>query len=361
MVNLVMVQLTRQENIQYSLLLGPSDELKDDYLSTEFEDEQWIAFHCHRSRAAYGQNHEKLVAQRKLLITCIICLVFMIGELIGGYFAHSLAVMTDAAHLLTDFGSILLSLFSLWISKKPASKSLTYGWHRSEILGGLFSVLSIWVVTVVLLFIAIQRIISNDYEIHSKIMLIISGCAVVVNILMAFILHQSPVSHGHSHDHSNTSVRAAFIHVLGDLLQSLGVLLAAMIIYFWPEWKIADPICTFLFSILVLATTSTILKDIFRVLMEGTPPCIEYDSVKDTLLSVRGVKATHSLHIWALTMSQHHMSVHALIDEQTDPHTALMDMTKLLQTEFSFHNITIQIETYSEEIADCHECQDTVD
>ncbi|KAB5562186.1 hypothetical protein PHYPO_G00015080 [Pangasianodon hypophthalmus] len=77
--------------------------------------------------------------------------------------------MTDAAHLLTDFGSILLSLFSLWISKKPHSKSLTYGWHWSEILGGLFSVLSIWVVTVVLVFIAIQRIISNDYEIHSNV------------------------------------------------------------------------------------------------------------------------------------------------------------------------------------------------
>ncbi|KAK3538347.1 hypothetical protein QTP70_035218 [Hemibagrus guttatus] len=265
MVDLVKAQFTRQENTQYSLLLGPSDELKDDHLSTEFEDEHWMPFHCHSSRAACSQNHEKLVAQRKLLITCMICLVFMIGELI-------------------------------------------------EILGGLFSVLSIWVVTAVLLFIAIQRIISNDYEINSNVMLTTSGCAVVVNILMAFILHQSPGSHGHSHDHSNTSVRAAFIHVLGDLLQSLGVLLAATIIYFWPVWKIADPICTFLFSILVLATTSTILKDIFRVLMEGTPPGIDYDSVKDSLLSVRGVKATHSLHIWALTMSQHQMSVHALIE-----------------------------------------------
>ncbi|XP_060735517.1 proton-coupled zinc antiporter SLC30A2-like isoform X1 [Tachysurus vachellii] len=361
MVDLVKAQFTRQENTQYSLLLGSSDELKDDYLITELEEEQWMSFHCHSSRAACSQNHEKLVAQRKLQITCMICLVFLIAELIGGYVAHSLAVMTDAAHLLTDLGSILLSLFSLWISKKPASKSMTYGWHRSEILGGLFSVLSIWVVTAVLLFIAIQRIISNDYEINSNVMLITSGCAVVVNILMVFILHQSPGSHDHSHDHSNTSVRAAFIHVLGDLLQSLGVLLAATIIYFWPEWKVADPICTFLFSILILATTSTILKEIFRVLMEGTPPGIDYDSVKDSLLSVRGVKTIHSLHIWALTMSQQQMSVHVLIDEQTDPHTTLKDMTKLLQTEFSFHNITIQIEAYSEEMAYCSECQDRTD
>ncbi|MCJ8736761.1 hypothetical protein PDJAM_G00016200 [Pangasius djambal] len=95
--------------------------------------------------------------------------------------------------------------------------------------------------------------------------------------------------------------------------------------------------------------------------MEGIPPGIDYDSVKDTLLSVRGVKDTHSLHIWALTMSQHQMSVHALIDEQTDPHTALKDMTNLLQTEFSFHNITIQIEAYSDEMAYCNECQDAMD
>ncbi|KAF7704525.1 hypothetical protein HF521_021597 [Silurus meridionalis] len=312
MVNVVKAQLARQENTQYSLLLGTSDELMDDYLSTEFEDEHLIPLHCQSSRATCSQNHGKLVAQKKLLFTCIICLVFLIGELLGGYVAHSLAIMTDAAHLLTDFGSILLSLFSLWMSKKPASKSLTYGWHRSEILGGLFSVLSIWVVTAVLLFIAIQRIINNDYEIHSSAMLITSVCAVLVNILMALILHQSPVSHGHSHDHNNTSVRAAFIHVLGDLLQSLGVLLAAMIIYFRPEWKIADPICTFLFSILVVATTTTILKDI-----------LEY--------------------------------------EQTNTHTALLDMIKLLQTEFSFHNITIQIEEYTDEMASCNECHDSMD
>ncbi|XP_037398011.1 dnaJ (Hsp40) homolog, subfamily C, member 5 gamma b isoform X2 [Pygocentrus nattereri] len=279
----------------------------------------------------------------------------------GGYVAHSLAVMTDAAHLLTDFGSILISLFTLWISSKPASKSLTYGWHRSEVLGGLLSVLSIWAVTTVLVFMAIQRIIQNDYEIHSGVMLITSGCAVVVNILMALILHQSPSSHRHCHNHGNTSVRAVFIHVLGDLLQSLGVLLAATIIYFQPEWKIADPVCTFLFSICVLATTSTILKDIFKVLMEGTPHGIDYDAVKEALLSVRGVKATHSLHIWALTMNQPQISVHVVIDEQTNPQFVLMDMTKLLQSEFGLHNVTVQIETYSDDAAYCDKCQKPMD
>ncbi|XP_072545397.1 proton-coupled zinc antiporter SLC30A2-like [Salminus brasiliensis] len=358
MVNSEKVRLTRQDNYPYSPVRSLSDDLRDDYLSTEFEEEHGsrvAAFHCHNSRAAWAQNQEKLGARKKLLITSIVCLVFMIGEVIGGYAAHSLAVMTDAAHLLTDFGSILISLFSLWISSKPVSKTMTYGWHRSEILGGLLSVLSIWAVTAVLVFIAIQRILKNDYEIHSGVMLITSGCAVLANILMALILHQSPAPHSHCHNHSNTSVRAAFIHVVGDLLQSLGVLLAATVVYCWPEWKIADPICTFLFSIFILATTSTILKDIFRVLMEGTPHGIDFDSVKEALLSVRGVKATHSLHLWALTMSQPQISFHTVIDEQTNPQTVLMDMTKLLQSEFNFHNITIQIETHSDDAANCGE------
>ncbi|KAI4884585.1 hypothetical protein NFI96_034554 [Prochilodus magdalenae] len=358
MVNLEKVPLTSQE---YYPVPGLSDDLKDDYLDTQFEEEhdtRGAAFHCHSSRTALAQHHDKLHARRKLLITSAVCLVFMIGEVIGGYAAHSLAVMTDAAHLLTDFGSMLISLFSLWISSKPASKTLTFGWHRSEVLGGLLSVLSIWAVTIVLVLMAIQRIIQNDYEIHGDVMLITSGCAVAVNILMALILHQSPVSHGHCHSHSNTSVRAAFIHVVGDLFQSLGVLIAATIIYFLPEWKIADPVCTFLFSIFVLATTSTILKDIFKVLMEGTPQGIDYDAVKDALLSVRGVKATHSLHIWALTMCQPQLSVHAVIDEQTNPQFVLMDVTRLLQSEFGLHNITVQTETYSEDAVYCDECQD---
>uniref|UniRef100_A0A8C0Q780 Proton-coupled zinc antiporter SLC30A2 n=1 Tax=Canis lupus familiaris TaxID=9615 RepID=A0A8C0Q780_CANLF len=210
-------------------------------------------------------------ARRQLYVASAICLVFMIGEIVGGYLAHSLAIMTDAAHLLTDFASMLVSLFSLWMSSRPATKTMNFGWQRAEILGALLSVLSIWVVTGVLVFLAVERLISGDYEIEGGTMLITSGCAVAVNIIMGLTLHQS--SHGHSHDSSqqqeNPSVRAAFIHVIGDFLQSVGILVAAYILYFKPEYKYVDPICTFLFSILVLGTTLTILRDVIVVLMEG--------------------------------------------------------------------------------------------
>ncbi|CAJ0948563.1 unnamed protein product [Ranitomeya imitator] len=219
--------------------------------AVSIELERPVSQHCH-GPCSSSDNQLKLQARKKLYFACVVCFIFMIGEVTGGYIAHSLAIMTDAAHLLTDLGSMCVSLFSLWISSRPPTKDMTFGWHRSEILGALASVFSIWIVTGILLYLATARIINNDYDIDGHVMLITSGCAVVVNIIMAYILHQSTTFHGHSHgsgyekigdsqssglslhlgQHGNTSVRAAFIHVIGDLLQSIGVMVAAIIIYF---------------------------------------------------------------------------------------------------------------------------------
>ncbi|XP_033696509.1 proton-coupled zinc antiporter SLC30A2 [Delphinus delphis] len=308
---------------------------------------------------------KKKRAWRQLCVACAFCLLFMIGEVVGGYLAHSLAIMTDAAHLLTDFASMLISLFSLWMSSRPATKTMNFGWHRAEILGALISVLSIWVVTGVLVYLAVERLISGDYELEKETMLITSGCAVVVNIIMGLILHQSGHGHSHGHEHShdtsqqqeNPSVRAAFIHVVGDFLQSLGVLVAAFILYFKPEYKFIDPICTFLFSILVLGTTLTILRDVILVLMEGTPRGMDFMAVRDLLLSVEGVEALHSLHIWALTVAQPILSVHVAIAGNADAQAVLKAARTCLQGRFHFHTVTIQIEDYSEDMKDCQSCQ----
>ncbi|XP_036927470.1 zinc transporter 2-like isoform X2 [Acanthopagrus latus] len=318
---------------------------------------------CRETDSMSGaESDARRSARRKLYVACAVSLIFMTGEVIGGYAARSLAIMTDAAHLLTDFGSIMISIFSLWISSRPQTHSMTFGWHRAEILGMLLSVVSIWAVTAVLVLSAIQRISDGDYDIDSHIMLITSGCAVGVNVLMVLILHQSGASHGHSHGfpsgrlqrdeqgqehghhHGNASVRAAFIHVVGDLVQSVGVLLAATIIHFWPEYKVADPICTFLFSVLVVGTTLPITKDVFRILMEGTPQDVNMSAVRELLLSVRGVTAVHSLHMWSLNMTHSLLSVHVAAEEEADTQIVLMKATKLLRSEFSFSSITIQVE-----------------
>ncbi|ELW47643.1 zinc transporter 2 [Tupaia chinensis] len=321
--------------------------------------------HCHAQKGPGSPcDPGKERARRQLYVASAICLVFMIGEVVGGYLAQSLAVMTDAAHLLTDFASMLISLFSLWMSSRPATKTMNFGWQRAEILGALLSVLSIWVVTGVLVYLAVERLVSGDYEIQGETMLITAGCAVAVNIIMGFTLHQSGHGHGHSHAHShgsspqqNPSVRAAFIHVIGDFLQSVGILVAAYVLYFKPEYKFVDPICTFLFSVLVLGTTLTILRDVLLVLMEGTPKGVDFTAVRALLLSVEGVEALHSLHIWALTVAQPMLSVHIAIAPNADAQAVLKAASARLQGQFHFHTMTIQIEDYSEDMRDCQACQ----
>nr|XP_046274565.1 zinc transporter 8 isoform X2 [Scatophagus argus] len=358
--------------------------------------------HCHdNSHAQEDREQEKKVARKRLYVASVICLIFMIGEVLGGYFAGSLAVMTDAAHLLVDFLSFLISLLSLWLSSRPATHKLNYGWHRAEILGALLSVLTIWLVTGVLVYLAVERLISNDYTIEGTVMLITSGCAVLANIVMALTLHQSGhghshggvSSHGHGHSHkkgkrhhevsnhapsydnqvdlehngvyqgqraqqANASVRAAFVHVVGDLLQSISVLVSAIIIFFKPEYKMADPICTFLFSIFVLCTTITIMRDILVVLMEGTPAGVKYSEVRDGLLAVKGVTAVHNLHIWALTMNQAVLSAHVAIDESVDAQSVLREMTQACFSSHNFHSVTIQMEKQADLKPGCTLCED---
>ncbi|XP_039459267.1 zinc transporter 2-like isoform X2 [Oreochromis aureus] len=276
------------------------------------------------------ERDSRCLARKKLFTACAVSLVFMTGEVIGGYAAGSLAIMTDAAHLLTDFVSIVISIFSLWIASRPKTGTMTFGWYRAEILAMFLSVVSIWAVTVVLVLSAVQRISDGEYEIDSEIMLITSGCAVGVNVLMILILHQPGSSHGHSHgfatnltqrdkhgqrnSHGNASVKAAFIHVVGDLVQSVGVMLAATIIHFWPEYKVADPICTFLFSLLVIGTTLPVTRDVFRILLEGAPRDVSFGAVRELLLSVGGVTAIHSLHMWSLNTTHSLLSVHLATD-----------------------------------------------
>uniref|UniRef100_A0A3P8V1R6 Probable proton-coupled zinc antiporter SLC30A3 n=1 Tax=Cynoglossus semilaevis TaxID=244447 RepID=A0A3P8V1R6_CYNSE len=352
----------------YSLKLQSFPDSKEQYPDFPFKNggmagaielKRPVGAHCHGTKAVvHEESVDRLLAQKKLYIASGVCLIFMIGEVVG-YLAHSLAIMTDAAHLLTDFGSMMVSLFSLWISSRPPTKTMNFGWHRS-ILGAFISVMSIWIVTGVLVYLAVERIVRNDYEIDGHVMLVTSGCAVIVNIRHIDEDGRSPVNHSHAllSGHGNTSVRAAFIHVVGDLLQSVGVMVAATIIFFRPEYKVADPICTFLFSVFVLCTTLTILRDVFRILMES-PKGIEFNSVKEVLLSVKAVKSMHSLHLWALTLGQALVSVH--LAEGADPQSVLHEATELLHTKFGFHSITIQVELYSEDMSHCSHCQDPSD
>jgi len=362
--------------------------------------------HCHTKDDK--RNKDTKVAQRKLFIASIVCLLFMIAEFLGGYFSNSLAIMTDAAHLLSDFGSFMISLFALWLGNRKPSKKLSFGWHRAEVMGALVSVLIIWVLTGILVYEAVMRVKHQDFELKPTIMLITSGVGVLVNIIMGVTLHGAGHGHshggggGHGHSHSNSSgshshehshshshnghshseshelqssghkkhgvakskvakdlnVRAAFIHVLGDLVQSIGVFVAALLIYFKPTWKIADPISTFLFSVLVLLTTITILKDILLVLMEGTPKGLDFKEILEDLQNIRSVRMVHNLHVWSLTMGTPALSVHLAVDDSRSTQSVLREAQSLVSSKYEIHHSTIQVEKFQEQMEDCSMCEE---
>lgn len=346
--------------------------------------------HCH-SPDGVEVDH---LARKKLIFASVLCLLFMILEIVGGLLANSLAVATDAAHLLTDFASFMISLFSIWLAHRPPTKRMSFGWYRAEVIGAVTSVLLIWVVTGILVYMAVQRIVQQEYEINATIMLITAGIGILVNIIMGVALQVGGVPHGHSHGthhagddedahlkdtsngvavienggsrpHSgrgrgsgNINVRAALIHVIGDFLQSLGVFVAALIIFFRPDYRIADPLCTFLFSVLVLLSTITILREALTVLMEGKPSSIDFRQVLALLAQQPGVHMVHNLRIWALSMDKIALSAHIVIRPNEDAMQVLKSCSRMIRSNYDIFELTLQIEEYHEVMDDCAKCND---
>lgn len=349
--------------------------------------------HCHGPVIANNTAQTK----RTLLWASLLCFLFMICEIVGGVIAHSLAIVTDAAHLLTDLASFCISLLSVYLAGRPATKKLSFGWYRAEMLGALFSVFFIWLVTGFLVYFAVERVKTNNYEINATVMLATSAVGVIINVIIGFVLHK-----GHNHNQlspsdqqtvdeeqalitqqtsygsmvstrqnqalpevkvqqKNINIKAALIHVIGDLLQSVGVLIAAFVIYFKPQYKIADPICTFLFSFFVILSTASILKEIINVLMEGVPSNIKFSEVKEKLLTVPNVRDVHNLRLWSLTTSKFALAVHLAIDKDSNAIQIIKDASKAVTEEFGLMEVTVQVEEYEDTMEDCKQCQDPKD
>jgi cation diffusion facilitator family transporter len=189
------------------------------------------SFHCHCPEAATERTTSKQ-AKKRLLVACVMCFMFMTGELMGGYYSGSLAIMSDAAHMFSDFGSFCISLFVIWLSGKGRTKSMTFGFYRAEALGALATVVIIWYITGILTYLSIQRIKSGDFEIQDNAMIAVAAAAVVFNILLGLCLNGTCLPgltggegvgfHGHSHGgHTRMIDEEGDVEVHSDLAQGI--------------------------------------------------------------------------------------------------------------------------------------------
>ncbi|RGB30467.1 cation efflux family-domain-containing protein [Rhizophagus diaphanus] len=300
----------------------------------------------------------------KLWIAIVISLFFFVIELIGGFIAGSLALLSDSFHLLSDVVSFAISLLSIYLARRPATKSLSYGYHRAEILGALVSIFLIWGLTGYLCYEAYDRI-QHPIDVDGKTMCFVASIGVAVNIVLMLVLghdhdhghghsgHSHSHSHGSDHGNSSVNVRAALLHVLGDFLSSLGVLISSIVIMLDDSKTWVDPLCTFFFSALVMATTFGILRSGIRVLMEATPSHIDVHSVRKDLKGIEGVKNIHELHIWDLTVGRTTLTCHLVLNpydpdvsaEPLVPATILSQARRILKQKYDISHVTIQIDS----------------
>lgn len=273
--------------------------------------------------------------------------VFMLAEAVGGYFTNSLALMADAAHMVTDVAALALSLFAVWITTRPATPRKTYGFYRVEILAALVNGVSLVVIALGILYYAHRRLLEPP-EINALPMMLIAIIGLMANLACAYLLARTRSS--------NLNVRGALLHVLADALGSVGAILAGMAMLLW-NWYLADALISMLVAFLILYSSWRLLKDSVDILLEGTPAHINIESMARELCTVEGVASIHDLHVWTITSGMLSMSCHAVVEGECNRHELLRRLNLLLRRQFSIEHSTIQLEDVSlqhEENTRCH-------
>jgi cobalt-zinc-cadmium efflux system protein len=281
------------------------------------------------------RHTETLRLKLALAISCI----YFFAELIGGFLTNSLALLSDAGHMLSDIAALALSLFAFRIAKRPATVSSTYGFHRAEILVALFNGLTLWLIVGVIFAAAYNRFLDPPV-VASRGMMIVASLGLLVNVVAGAVLYGS--------HHHNLNLRGAFLHVVSDALGSVGAIAASLIMLF-TGWYVADPVISILIGLLILHSSWNLVKESLSVLMQAVPKGIRLEDVQQALEGVEGVSKVHDLHVWAVTSDIFTLSAHAVVENGGDFHQVLNDIEDTLKERFKIEHTTIQLEIESRE------------
>lgn len=287
------------------------------------DDEFDEAHHHHQ----HGARH----SQRRLLIALLITGGFGLIELAGGFWSGSLALISDAGHMFTDASALLLALIANIISQRPANYAKSYGYSRAEVIGALVNSVTMLGLVLWIFVEAVQRLL-NPNVVNGLGVMVIAGIGLLVNIVSAWQL---------GHDHDNLNSRAAFIHVLGDLLGSVAAIAAGVVIYY-TGWQPIDPILSVLVCLLILRSTWHLLHRTVNELMESVPDNLDLHEIGHTLAGEHGVIEVHDLHVWHIGGGRIALSAHLIIHHHDSWPALLTRLNHLLKIRYGIEHVTLQ-------------------
>ncbi len=297
--------------------------------------------HDHHAGHEHSHGHHVDARQapggrRDLLIALSITVLMMIAEAIGGWLSNSLALLSDAGHMLTDNFALLLSFFAMKFAAMPATERKTFGFYRLEILAALLNGIILVVLSVYIIYHAYLRMI-HPQPVEGKLMLIIAIIGLIANIIGAFFLYK--------HSHANLNIRGAYLHILGDALSSVGVVIGGIIILY-TGWYMIDPILSILISLVIIYGSWALVRESVNILLEAVPSHIDIDAVAAEIAKVQGVREAYHIHAWTITSGVYSMSAHVLIDDRlvSGSRNIVDDIRHMLAEKFNVVHSTIELE-----------------
>jgi cobalt-zinc-cadmium efflux system protein len=273
---------------------------------------------------------------KKLILSIALTGLIFFAEFAGGLWTGSLALLSDSAHVFMDMFALGLSYLAIRVANLPANDRHTFGFHRMQVLAAFINGATLLLISFEILREAINRF-QNPEPIVAGPMLIIAVIGLIVNIVVALVLRE--------HDHDDLNTRAAFLHVLGDALASVGVIVAGIAIFF-TGWDWIDPLVSVLISLLILFSSGRLLKQTIHILAEGIPEGMNASEVADTMKTIIGVEEVHELHIWTVSPGFISLSAHVILSDQliSQSETIMGEIKRLLNNKYSIEHTTIQFE-----------------
>ena len=284
----------------------------------------------------HGHNHSSALTGRRILLSICVTITFVIGEAITGYFAHSLALVSDAGHNFADALALIIAWYGIWIAQKPSTARRTFGYHRVGTLAALVNSVSLVVIALLIFWEAAHRL-GQPAPVHSTPMIVVAAVAIAMNTAISLWLRRDAKK--------DLSVRSAYIHMVGDAISALGVVIAGVIVATTGA-SLADPLVSILIGMLILASSWGILKESVDVLLEAMPAGMNMTEVQETIARVHGVLAVHDLHVWTIGSGMICCSCHVMVNEQSvrSGENVLRGVNEQLRNRFGIAHTTIQVE-----------------